>query len=107
MTAPLHGDTDLLRSEAFEPFVGHMDGVHDDFETAIGDCLPIADTIRDSSDQILNDGMAEQVEYARLIMLGIRDLSAGDAGQVEYLRQQIGGVEDLNTDVANFGRTTT
>lgn len=104
-TPPLHADTDLLRSESFAPFVTHMQNVIDALNAAVDDCLPVATTIRDASDQILNEGLAAQVEQIRMLLYGLRDLSAGDADQVTALNQLLGAVEELNTDVASFGGT--
>ncbi|MFI2710480.1 hypothetical protein ACH495_10180 [Micromonospora sp. NPDC018662] len=104
-TPPLHADTDLLRGESFAPFVAHMQSVIDNLNAAVDDCLPVATTIRDKSDQVLNEGLAAQVEHIRMLLFGLRDLSAGDAEQLAVLNRLMGTVEELNTDVANFGGT--
>jgi hypothetical protein len=104
-TPPLHAHTDLLKSESFAPFVAHMQNVIDALNAVADDCLPVATTVRDTSDQILNDGLAAQVEQIRMLLYGLRDLSAGDADQVTALNQLLGTVEEVNTGVADFGGT--
>lgn len=105
MGQSLWAETDFLRGDSFEAFVEHMQAVIDAFEAAIAGDLPVAPVIRDDSDRTLNDGLADQIEQVRLILVGLRDLSAGDANQVAILGALLDQVEDLNTDAANFGGT--